>query len=64
LSVIVHEAANGRVGIIVDRVLDVVETELDASDVGARAGVLGSAVIADKVTDLVDLDAVVGIGAA
>jgi two-component system chemotaxis sensor kinase CheA len=64
LSVIVHEENQARVGIIVDRVVDVVATELDKSQVGVRYGVLGSAVISDKVTDLVDLAAVVGIGAA
>ncbi len=64
LSVIVHEDRMARIGIIVDRVVDVVETELERSEVGVRPGVLGSAVISDKVTDLVDLESVVGMGAA
>lgn len=66
VSVVVHESDDHRVGIVIDRVLDVVETAVVRSDVGRRAGVLGSAVIQDRVTDLVDLDAVValtGVGA-
>lgn len=66
VSVVVHESADHRVGIVIDRVLDVVDTAVVRSEVGRRAGVLGSAVIQDRVTDLVDLDAVValtGVGA-
>jgi two-component system chemotaxis sensor kinase CheA len=66
VSVVVHESGGSRVGIVIDRVLDVVETTVVCSEVGRRAGVLGSAVIQDRVTDLVDLDAVValsGVGA-
>ena len=59
VSVVVHESGAHRVGIVIDRVLDVVETSVVCSDVGRRPGVLGSAVIQDRVTDLVDLDAVV-----
>ncbi len=59
LSVVVHEDGGRMVGIVIDRVLDVVETELAVSEVGCRQGVLGSAVVQDRVTDLVDLDAVV-----
>ncbi|MDQ6523524.1 chemotaxis protein CheA [Nocardioides sp. LHD-245] len=61
ISVVVHESgdATGAVGIVIDRVLDVVEVVVDASEVGRRTGVTGSAVVQDRVTDLVDLDAVV-----
>jgi len=64
LSVVVHEDAGRMVGIVIDRVLDVVETELAVSEVGRRDGVLGSAVVQDRVTDLVDLDAVVRLAGA
>ncbi len=66
ISVIVHEVGDKRIGIVIDRVLDVIETEIVRSDVGRRPGVLGSAVVQEHVTDLVDLDAVVamaGVGA-
>lgn len=61
VSVVVHETgdAGGAVGIVIDRVLDVVEVAVSASQVGRRTGVTGSAVVQDRVTDLVDLEAVV-----
>jgi two-component system chemotaxis sensor kinase CheA len=59
LSVVVHERVEGSVGIVIDRVLDVVDTSVVPTDVGRRAGVLGSAIVQDRVTDLVDLAAVV-----
>ncbi|MDT0200823.1 chemotaxis protein CheA [Nocardioides sp. AE5] len=64
VNVIVHELGAHRVGIVIDQVLDVVETELVRSDVGRREGVLGSAVVQDRVTDLVDLAAVVELAGA
>ncbi|WP_309649184.1 chemotaxis protein CheA [Nocardioides sp.] len=59
ISVVVHEENGRRVGIVIDQVLDVVDEAIVATEVGRRAGVLGSAVVQDRVTDLVDLDAVV-----
>lgn len=59
LSVVVHGEGADRVGIVVDRVVDVVDTSRSHSTVGHRAGVLGSSVVRDRVTDLVDIDAVV-----
>lgn len=64
ISVVVHETgaaggAGGAVGIVIDKVLDVVEVAITSSEVGRRAGVTGSAVVQDRVTDLVDLEAVV-----
>jgi two-component system chemotaxis sensor kinase CheA len=62
VSVVVHEtggAAGGAIGIVIDRVLDVVDVVVSTSQVGRRAGVTGSAVVQDRVTDLVDLEAVV-----
>ena len=56
---VVHEDGLHRVGIVIDRVLDVVEEQVVPTEVGKRYGVLGSAVVQDRVTDLVDLDAVV-----
>ena len=59
LAVVVHEANDRQIGIVIDRVLDVVETSVVASQVGRRAGVTGSAIVQERVTDLVDLEAVV-----
>ena len=64
LSVVVHDDGKRRVGIVIDRVLDVVTTSLSHSDAGRRPGVLGSAVVQEHVTDLVDLDAVVTMAGA
>jgi two-component system chemotaxis sensor kinase CheA len=63
LAVVVHEDGDKRVGVIVDRVVDVVETAVVATSVGRRAGVLGSAVVADRVTDLLDVGAVLALAA-
>jgi two-component system, chemotaxis family, sensor kinase CheA len=55
LQVIVY-AENGRsVGLVVDRILDIVETTLTIQHSGKRMGVLGSAVIQNRVTDLLDI---------
>lgn len=59
VSVVVHELADSSVGLVIDRVLDVVETSVVLSEVGRRYGVTGSAVVQEHVTDLVDLEAVV-----
>jgi two-component system chemotaxis sensor kinase CheA len=59
ISVVVHEIEDRAVGIVIDRVLDVVEETVVPSEVGRRTGVKGSAVVQDRVTDLVDLEAVV-----
>jgi len=59
ISVVVHEDGTHGVGIVIDRVRDVVEEQVVPTEVGKRNGVLGSAVVQDRVTDLVDLDAVV-----
>jgi two-component system chemotaxis sensor kinase CheA len=61
LSVVVHELDGRAVGIVIDRVLDVVEIAVSSFQVGSRHGVTGSAVVQDRVTDLVDLEAVVAL---
>lgn len=59
LSVVVHELDGHAVGIVIDRVLDVVDIAVSSFQVGSRHGVTGTAVVQDRVTDLVDLEAVV-----
>lgn len=59
VAVVVHEIEDRAVGIVIDRVLDVVEETVVLSEVGRRTGVTGSAVVQERVTDLVDLEAVV-----
>ena len=55
LQVVVY-CENGRsVGLVVDRILDIVETSLTIQHTSRRVGVLGSAVIQERVTDLLDI---------
>lgn len=53
-------ADNGRtVGLVVDRILDIVETKLELKRQGGQPAVLGSAVIQERVTDLLDVREVI-----
>lgn len=59
LNVVVYHEKSNSVGLVVDRIIDIVETSLDVSHRSERAGLLASAVIQDRVTDVVDLPAVI-----
>lgn len=51
---------NGRsVGLVVDQILDIVNETIATTQTHARVGVLGSAVIQQRVTDLLDVAAIV-----
>ncbi|HEX6242409.1 MAG TPA: chemotaxis protein CheW, partial [Polyangiales bacterium] len=58
LQVVVHSSAQGNIGLVVDGIEDVVEDTFNTTRRGGRAGVLGSAVIQGRVTELLDADAV------
>jgi two-component system chemotaxis sensor kinase CheA len=58
VSVVVHGEGSHCVGLIVERVLDVVEAQVVANRAGTRHGVICSTVLQERVTDIVDLDAV------
>ena len=61
LQVVVVHAAGGRnVGLVVDRILDIVDETYALDRQMARRGVLGSAVIQRRVTDIVDVGGVIG----
>jgi two-component system chemotaxis sensor kinase CheA len=55
VSVVVSKHRGRSVGLVVDRILDIVETELVVDTVARRHGVLGTMVVQGKVTELVDL---------
>jgi two-component system chemotaxis sensor kinase CheA len=55
LQVVVYSDADRSVGLVVDRILDIVETRLEIKHAARRPGVLGSAVIQQRVTDLLDV---------
>jgi hypothetical protein len=51
------------VGLIVERIVDVVEQALEVEEVeelGGNGGLLGSAVLRERITDLLDVGALVG----
>lgn len=54
--VVIHEDPEGRVcGLVVGTILDIVEARFELQRQGARRGVLGSAVIEKRVTELLDV---------
>jgi two-component system chemotaxis sensor kinase CheA len=55
LQVVVYSDGDRSVGLVVDRILDIVETRLEIKHAARRPGVLGSAVIQQRVTDLLDV---------
>jgi two-component system, chemotaxis family, sensor kinase CheA len=67
LQVIVYERGHGadvrRVGFVVDRISDVVEETLTIQRPSTTTGVKGSAVIGGKVTDVLDVEAIIAVHA-
>ena len=60
MQVVVSTTHDGRTaGIVVDRILDIVDEALEVRRGVHRAGLLGSAVIQQKVTDLLDVHGIV-----
>jgi two-component system, chemotaxis family, sensor kinase CheA len=57
--VIVFNDGDRSVGVVVDQILDVVEESVMARQKSARKGLLGSAVVGKRVTDLLDLNEVI-----
>ena len=67
LQVVVHRAGESDYGIVVERILDVVECAVEARRAPSRSGVLYSAVLANRITEMLDVQALiasVGNGAA
>ena len=59
LEVVVYTENGRSVGIVVDRIVDIVETTLAVTRPAGRSGLLGSAVVQDHVTDLLDLPTII-----
>lgn len=55
LKVVVHSLDGQRVGLVVDKIIDIVETSIDLVKESRRRGVVGSIVVQGRVTDLVDV---------
>ena len=58
LQVVVHSDARGCVGFVVEAIDDIVEDTIATRRQGGRPGVLGSAVVQGRVTELLDANAV------
>ncbi len=59
LDVVVYTESGRSVGLVVDRIIDIVDAQLDVTRPVTRTGLLGSAVVGQYVTDLVDLPTVI-----
>ncbi len=59
MDVVVYTEAGRSVGLVVDQIVDIVESELTNTRATQRAGLINSAVIHGHVTDLLDLPAVI-----
>jgi two-component system chemotaxis sensor kinase CheA len=59
LPVVVYSEAGRSVGLVVDRVVDIVDEKLVVQNPSQRQGVLGSSVVQKRVTDLLDVPSVV-----
>jgi two-component system, chemotaxis family, sensor kinase CheA len=58
-QVIVFSERGRSIGLIVRQILDIVSESLTVSHAATRPGVLGSAVVQQRVTDLLDVHAVI-----
>ena len=63
LNVVVHRDQDTTVGLVVGHILDIVEQDIVLSGSDARPGLLGSAVVQGRVTDVVDVDTLLGSAA-
>ena len=61
LQVIVYNDGDRSVGIVVERILDIVQERLVLSKQVMRPGLLGTAIVQGKVTEIVDIEKVVGL---
>jgi two-component system, chemotaxis family, sensor kinase CheA len=55
LQVVVYSEQGRNIGLVVDRILDIIEESIDRQQPVKRGGLLGSAVIQEHVTDLLDV---------
>ena len=58
LQVVVCANEESIVGLIVDRIVDVIETQVEFHQTAVSPGILGTAIIQERVTDVIDVDAV------
>ncbi|HTU48965.1 MAG TPA: chemotaxis protein CheW [Acidobacteriaceae bacterium] len=61
VQVIVHTQNRRSVGLVVERILDIVEDDLATRRPVSREGVLGSFVVQGKVTEILDVDGIIRV---
>jgi two-component system chemotaxis sensor kinase CheA len=61
VQVVVFSNGERSIGIVVDQILDIVQETISVREPSQRKGMLGSAVIGGKVTDIVDLQAILEV---
>jgi len=59
LQVVVIKDGTRSVGLIVDGIIDVAEESVTVKQEAGRTGFLGSAIVGNRVTDFLDIDAVI-----
>jgi two-component system chemotaxis sensor kinase CheA len=59
LQVVVYTYGDRSIGLVVDNIMDIVEHSLTLQRTGSREGVTGSAVIDNRVTELLDVEGVI-----
>ena len=59
LQVVVYSERERSVGLVVDHILDIVEEELNIQQRASRLGMLGSAIVQDRVADVLDVRSIV-----
>jgi two-component system chemotaxis sensor kinase CheA len=59
IQVVVYSVGARSVGLVVDRILDIVEESLAIEPTGGRRGVLGTMVIGGRVTEVLDVEGLV-----
>jgi two-component system chemotaxis sensor kinase CheA len=59
IQVVVYQSGGRQVGLVVDRILDIIEAEVSLKKEGVRPGVLGSMVLQGRVTEMLDIEGIV-----
>ena len=62
LQVVVYTSENGNYGLIVDRIQDILEANIQVQRQSNQTGIKGSVVIQEKVTDLLDVEEIIRMG--
>ncbi|MDA8026324.1 MAG: chemotaxis protein CheA [Actinomycetota bacterium] len=59
IQVVVHSGHGRRVGVVVDRILDIVSVAMNLEKVSIKSQIMGSTVVNNRVTDIVNIDEIV-----